>query len=652
MRKLPPLPFLLLFSIMTFAQKNKDSNIPAFGNVIKEELDMKECDFDKKAEAVVLFEKGELSCVIAGNGVSLELERHVRIKILKDEGRSASDIHLPYYNWGGVQSIDDLVAQTYNLDPSGKVVITKVDKKSIFEKKLNKRITEKVFTFPEVKAGSIIEYKYVLAGAALVDWYFQRNIPVKYSQFAIDFPSEIEIHASPKCSREYDKKISETSTRTTQFFAMKDVPALRDEPYILNEDDYMERVETKPVAFNINGRRESMVVYWPKVIKALIEDEDFGIQLKKEVPRTADLDAELKIITDPYLRMKTIYNYVKKNMEWNGYEGIWAFDGIKAAWKDKKGTAGEINLILVNLLKDAGLKTKPILVSTHDNGLVNTTDAGVYGDYGYNQFNKVLAWVEINDRVYVLDATSKETPPHLIPRDVILTEGLVIDKVETFDWGWKTLWDDQAGYKNLILINGEIDENNKLTGEVSINSYDYARLDRISEARKDKKNFTEKYFSSPNPGITVDSLVFENLDSDSMPLVQRVYFNHDLSASGEYKYFTTNLFTGLEKNPFVADTRYTDVFFGVNQVYNIVSNFSIPDGYVFEELPKNIKMIMPDTSISISRVSQANETRLAIRILLEFRKPFYSIGEYPEFKEFYKKLQDILNEQYVIRKKP
>ena len=118
-------------------------------------------------------------------------------------------------------------------------------------------------------------------------------------------------------------------------------------------------------------------------------------------------------------------------MEWNGNPGIWALDGVKAAWKDKKGTAGEINLILINLLKDAGLNVKPILVSTHDNGLVNTADAGTYWNPGFNQFNKVLAWVTIGNNIYVLDGTDKETPADLIPLDVVATEGLVIEKIET-----------------------------------------------------------------------------------------------------------------------------------------------------------------------------------------------------------------------------
>ena len=45
---------------------------------------------------------------------------------------------------------------------------------------------------PEVKAGSVIEYKYVVKRrvAFLRDWYFQKNIPVRYSSVRFNYPEE------------------------------------------------------------------------------------------------------------------------------------------------------------------------------------------------------------------------------------------------------------------------------------------------------------------------------------------------------------------------------------------------------------------------------------------------------------------------------
>jgi hypothetical protein len=62
-------------------------------------------------------------------------------------------------------------------------------------------------------------------------------------------------------------------------------------------------------------------------------------------------------------------------------------------------------------------------------------------------------------------------------------------------------------------------------------------------------------------------------------------------------------------------------------------------------------MIMPDTSISITRRLAAENNQLAVRVSLEFKKPFFSIEEYPDFKEFYKQLFAILSEQIAIKKK-
>ena len=83
----------------------------------------------------------------------------------------------------------------------------------------------------------------------------------------------------------------------------------------------------------------------------------------------------------------------------------------------------------------------------------------------------------------------------------------------------------------------------------------------------------------------------------------------------------------------------------------LVGNVQLPASYQFDELPKNIRMITPDTGMVFTRVVQVNENVASFRINVEFLKPFYSVQEYDAFKEFYKQLFDLLNEQFVIRKK-
>jgi hypothetical protein len=213
------------------------------------------------------------------------------------------------------------------------------------------------------------------------------------------------------------------------------------------------------------------------------------------------------------------------------------------------------------------------------------------------------------------------------------------------------LWDEKQLYKTVTVINAQIDESGLMKGEASINSFDYNRISRLPALKDGNEKFIEKYFSSQNPSLKIDSLSFENVDIDTLPLVQKVRFSHPLSSSADYKYFSTNMFTGLETNPFLADSRFSDVFFAAKQQYTIIGYFTIPDGYVFEELPKNIRMMTPDTATTITRIMVPNNNKLSLRITLDFKKPYYTTEEYPEFKEFYKKLFDMLNEQVVIRKK-
>lgn len=234
MLKLTAVSIALAFSLSVIAQKNKnkDPNLPAFGNIDKSDLEMKQCDFDDKAEAMVLVDDGALEW----NGSDLEFKRRVRIKIFNNKGVDWANVHLSYRSAQNDQDITGIDAQTYNLDGNGAVTVSKVDKKLIYEKKLNKKYSEKVFTFPDVKPGSVIEYKFKHRGVGLLDWYFQRSIPVKYSHFIMDFPSELEIAAIPYCGHPLQSDRKNESTRTVNIYSMSNVPALRDEPFIINED--------------------------------------------------------------------------------------------------------------------------------------------------------------------------------------------------------------------------------------------------------------------------------------------------------------------------------------------------------------------------------------------------------------------------------
>src|ERR1700744_3515519 len=80
----------------------------AFGKVDKEDLELKECGFEKDANAEVLFDKG-----VVERGF---LERHVRIKIFNTAGFIYSNIRIVFVGYDKLGGVAGLKAQTINND--------------------------------------------------------------------------------------------------------------------------------------------------------------------------------------------------------------------------------------------------------------------------------------------------------------------------------------------------------------------------------------------------------------------------------------------------------------------------------------------------------------------------------------------------------
>lgn len=634
---------VLVLPCALFAQEKK-SKI-TFGNVTKEELLNNTCEFDKDAEAMVLYENAKMYLDISGPQLYTELQVHTRIKILKDNGLKRADIKLNYRHARNDQAISGVTASTYNLDAAGNIVASKLDKKLIYGKKISAQFSQETFTLPDVKVGSVIEYKYTLRGYNQRNWVLQKSIPVKETHYEVDFPGIIEIHTQSFCTYPLKKKDASTALRTIVKYEMEDLPAIKDEEYVTSRQDYVERIECWAMAYKgVDGRRIPLVKSWKAVAQSLLDDEEFGMQLKKDIPRTADLNAALSAISDPFQKMVTIHNYVRNNMKWDGTENYWPQSGVKSAWKDKTGTSAEINLILINLLRDAGLKVAPIMVSTHDNGRISM----LFPDM--DQFNKVLAYVEIGEKQYVLDGTDQFTQSGVIPRDVMATDGMVLDASNPMNFKIVQLWDDSHVDKNVVVLQATIDDAGAMKGHATISSRDYGRTKRAPRL-SNKEEFISRFISKGHSDYSIESLKLKNEQVDSLPLIQDFDFNGTVKGSGDYSYFSINMFSGMGANPFIADERVADVFFGTNQSYQIVTSIRIPEGFTFEELPKNTKLTLPDASLSITRMMAAQGNVLSTRVTVEYKRPFYSPEEYGDLKEFYKKMYSLLEEQVVIKKK-
>ena len=649
---------VLIISLQSLAQKGQ----PGFGKVDKADLEMKDCSFDKGADAMVLIDYGNIFYDRGTHGFSAfktVFERRTRIKILKEKGISQADINIPYFTHNNDERVLKLIANTYNLDESGKIITTEVKKSSIYSKKIDGNYSKMTITFPEVKVGSIIEYSYSIERETygLRNWYFQGRIPVRHSEYQLKIPQFFRFSAQPSVVDSIEVKqdvIDESISMDDGFvqtksiksnYIMHNLPGIKNEPFMGSAKDYVQRLEFQMTQIYYNENNiVDLSLKWEDVIKnQLNKEEDFGLQLEKTVSGAKLFMEEAIQIADAETKMKFIYNHIRKTINWNGDEDyIYTDNGIIKTWETKTGNVADINLLLINLLNEAGIKAIPILFSTRDHGLVMPFYPSV------NQFNAVMAYVVLKDKTFVLDATDKTINYKLVPEKVVNTNGFI---VEGPNGKWKDILSGKSKYKVMAAVQGEIDEAGLMKGNGLVNCYDYARAQRVKEWAENKQKFKEDYFIKSYPALQIEEVVINNADADSLPLEQKIKFSSQLNSSGEYRYFSVNLFSDIEDNPFVSDTRISDIDFGVQQDYVLFGNYTIPPGYIFEGIPENITMTTPDNGIIFNRTTQVESNLLNVRINIEFKKPFYTADSYPEFKEFYKRLFDKLSEQVVIRKK-
>ena len=646
-----------IFSLQLPAQKGQ----PAFGKVDKADLLMTDCDFDKGAAAVVLIDYGYTYYDRGTVGFSLFktiFERRIRIKILKEKGIAEANVEIPFYSNHNAESIVKLKARTYNLDERGKIKVTEVKKNSIYTKKTDANYSKVIITFPEVKAGSIIEYIYAVereTQESIRNWYFQGSIPVRFSEYELIIPQIFRfivkrsvIDTLEEKNEVIDELINgaERVVQTKSIrcnYIMRRLPGIKSEPFMGSPKDYMQRLEFQlnQVYYN-ESKITDISLKWEDVIKELMAHADFGMQLQSRIRTTYGLIEEAGRIADAETRMKFIYEFIRKTSRWNEDDHIYTDKGITTAWATKTGNTADLNLLLVKLLRDAGLKASPVLFSTRDHGIPMP-------HYPFlNQFNTLMAFVVANGKTFVLDATGKLNHYKLVPEKVVNTSGFI---VEGEKGSWMEIEAGKNKYKMRTAIQGEIDESGNMKGTALVTCYDYARVKKVKSWLNDKEHFRNEYLIKPYPTIHIEDIASSNLNADSLPFEQKIKFTSTLNSSGGYRYFAVNLFSDLVINPFVADSRISDIDFGVQQEYSIFGSYTLPAGFAFEGLPANVSMTTADNSIIFTRTVQVESNLLNVRMTLDFKKTFYTADSYPEFREFYKKLMDKLNEQVVIKKK-
>ena len=637
MNKLFTIAIICIFFLSAKAQTPAAiSPTQPFGKIDKADLELTSCDFEKDANAETLFDKGSVSF---NANLDIFFERHVRIKIFNDKGKSEADIRIPYYSGGHYEYITNLQAETVNLN-NGNIEVTKVDKKQIYNKTIDKNQSEMVFTFPNVKPGSIVEFKYTVNSESpgdFPDWYFQSNIPTRYSELNTSIPSSLYFKNLVMVSMPFVKNTEEVKS-------MANIPSLNNEPYMTSRKDNYQRILYQLMSYNAGAASQSFSETWQKVGENEIDFDDFGGQFRRKLTGEDVILGKVKGMASTDEKIAYIFNSVRNAMKWNDEEVRYTSDGTSEAWDKKTGNSTEINLMVYHLLKKAGVQAFPMLVSTRGNGRVNPAYPSRY------QFNTAVTYCPIDStRYYVLDATSKYNVYNDIPENLLNGFGFYMDKDNKV---YENIFlQKTAPVREVVLINADIKPEGKISGTAQLNNFSYYRADAVEQYKKEGEKKYIDYLREDDNNLKISSIKFDNMEVDSLPLVQNINFDLSLSGADEnYIYFNPNLFTSLHSNPFLTTGRTTDIDFGFLKNYVISGVYKEPAGYKIDALPKSVSMSMPDKSISFKRIVAEQDGSVMVRYTIDFKKAMFFKEDYPEFYDFFKKMTEMINEQIVFKK--
>jgi len=622
-------------SLSSFSQME----FPGFGKFTAEEISLKQCSFDPEAEAIILLDQ---AVVKYDDEWHMITERRIRIKILNERGLDRGNIIIPFYSKDGFEYLSTVQAYTFNFDANGMQPGLVVDKKSFHTEKKNNYYSLLKFAMPAVKAGSILEYHYISTMkhyGGLDEWEFQSNLPTLKSSYLLQILPNREFAYSVQKKFDINISIKPMPNDGKVYFEMNNVPALRIEPYMDAPRDYVQKVIFQLSGYTNNfGSKMNVNTTWKSLATELMTEKNFGSQLDKDLK----ID-ELKKITEAqnteYDKLKSIYDFIKKNIAWNGYDGKYVPDGLKTVWERKKGSAGEINLLLVNLLKSAGIETFPVLAAERDFGKVDTIYPFV------DRFNKTIAFAIADGKQYLLDATQENCPPGLTPYALLNTTGFLVDRKK---YNLINISPGNKSYKNIIKVTGDMNAKGELTAEANVKSYEYARQLRLDAVKSNRRNFINENFEKGYEGLTIDSFLVSQPQSDTIPFEQIVSFKQQLNESGGFIFVNANFFTGLEKNPFISPIRFTNVNFGYPYNIFIEETIKLPPGTKVD-LPENKNLASNDNMIQAAKQVSFENNELKILINFVQKVTLVKAANYPDLKSFYKEMTDMLNEPIVLK---
>ena len=654
---------LSLFTLNTMAQ-SMEPNLK-WGKPTNEELTMTEYSLDKDAEAVVLCHLTSVNYTMDLYNYMVDYKIKKRIKILKDEGKDYANISIPYiFNTDaeyGTESIEDFKATAYNME-NGKVVKTKIGKEKIHTERIDEDYMLAKVAIPQARKGTVIEYEYTRHSNIffhIYDWDAQEEVPVMFAQYRLEIPAffifNVEMSGIQTLENSHstgsltyntasDNMTRPSNCKTNIYLCTgRNLQALKKDKYVWNERDYMTKVTAELKSYaSSGGNYREIKKTWEQADNILMQHSEFGMRLNDHSKFRDELAAAgIVEMTDINEKVTATIKMLRQKIAWNGEYELLAHPASEVI-KKGSGTSGDLNMMLINMLKDVGIQAYPVVMSTRRHGRLPQTYPSL------NKLNTFVVAVPNGTGWLYLDASSADGYVNVLSPNLYVETARLIQKGKPSQW---VNLQKIGEARSQITVIGSISPDGVMSGERIALYSGNAALDerRAFREANDSAAFIAK--KSADYGMEISSFQMSGHREYTANIKEEMKFTKHGEVTSDHIYLNPFTDFPILSNPFLEAERLLPVEFPCKQTFSMTIRLQLPKGWKLEDEPKSTKMTTEDKSISGHILYEITDEQL-LSIQVQFRQSHvtYYKNEYETLRQLYDLFSNRSKDMLVLKK--
>ncbi|MBL4663584.1 MAG: DUF3857 domain-containing protein [Flavobacteriaceae bacterium] len=555
-----------------------------------------------------------------------DIEIHERIKIYNKEGFEHSNWEILF------NDISHLQAYTYNLE-NNVIQKTHVTKESIFKENVYGDYEVTKITFPNVKAGSVIELTYKVDIGRLYEISIQKRIPVKNFRLVVQNAQKwMEFKQNPNFPIQLVEE--EKSKKKLVVYTGKEIPPLKDAPYVNNMSNYKGKTYIKYKNKNEDKK-------WGQLTNSFNNAYWFGMQLETKPFFKNDINKIIKNRTDSLTMAKEIYAFLKNRMVYNGNYGQGSYD-LKEVYKTKCGDKSDINMILTLILRWAGFEANPMVIGCKHKGEVLFAEV--------RSFNATISALQIDDEFYLLDASERYDNFGQIPIDLMNGYGLIL-KADgssiSFPTETKVLSVSRSSISAILDVATNTVSGTSRSQLTNYLAWEYRELTK----EEDAENIAEELESSYDL-LTIDNFKEKDINNSEKPVVISYDFTYEdaIEEINGDLYVAPFLFLGEKENKFDEENRLYPIDMEFPYLENYSINFLIPEGYKVTSLPESRKVKIENGVGSLSYICSASNTNIQVSLTVKLNYSLIPAAYYGGLQSLYAEYVEVTKSKIMLSK--